>query len=101
MDLVVTGGHPLLVTEISEREEIKNNQFYNKPTHLDGYIRLLTVINDRAKLNTSLPEGIYDIYDIILEDGQKEIYANGILTESMDEDHFKKHTAMKIVSGKH
>lgn len=87
-DLIVTGGHPILVDKVSEHESALNKKYYPKLTFVDDKIRLLSVINEKAELNRELAEGIYDLYDIIFEGENRPIYANGILTESMSQDYY-------------
>lgn len=91
-DLIVTGGHPLLSKNISPFETDLNKKYYNQLTYTDDYIRVLSIISEESEVCTELPQGIYDVYDIIFEGEAQGIYANGFLTKSMSESHFLKAT---------
>ncbi len=62
---------------------------------VDNKFKLLTFLNEKA---IPIDDGEYEIYHLILQDGKSHaIYANGLLTETMDEDYFYKYSNMKIV----
>lgn len=87
-DLYITGGHSILVDEITEKEKKESLKYWNNIIKIKDKYLLLSCINENAKkINDS---NIYTIYHIVLENddiyGQYGIYANGILTESMSID---------------
>jgi hypothetical protein len=84
-DLVITGGHSILVDTLSDKQ-IKDTAVYWKDMlyKTDDKYRLLTVINEKA---TSFQEsGMFTIFHFALESEDDDInygvYANGILVES-------------------
>jgi len=84
-DLIVTGGHAVLVDELGEYKE-KNYEYFggeNKKID-DTYLLLSAVSKDFEKLENS---NLYTYYHFCLEnDGNDEqyfgIWANGVLTEA-------------------
>lgn len=88
-DVVLTGGHPILVDAYSPEELIIHRRVWpnSKEHRLENKCRLLTFLNDKAKHFEQ--DGLYDIYNIVLENSCPEknymIYVNGILTESLSE----------------
>ncbi len=82
-DLVLTGGHPILVNlNFSFNEMLKNPDMF-----LRNFYRLETYKNKKAVDFDC--DGVYDIYNVILENNNKynkyPIRINGILTESCEE----------------
>ena len=87
-DLYITGGHSILVDELTENEKRESLKYWNDLMKIKDKYLLLSCVNENAKkINDS---NIYTIYHIVLENddiyGQYGIYANGILTESMSID---------------
>jgi hypothetical protein len=83
-DLVITGGHSILVDELSEQQKTATEEYWNIFHKTDDKYRLLSVINDKA-----IPyeiAGDFNIYHIALENDNESlnygIYANGLLVES-------------------
>jgi hypothetical protein len=92
-DLVVSGGHSVLVDELNDNEKKLTNQFWNEHEKIENKYKLLVCIDSR---NTEFEqEGIYNMYQIVLESDdenkQFEIYANGILTETMSIAFYNRH----------
>jgi hypothetical protein len=85
-DLIVTGGHAILVDSMSEKENIKNLEYFaGFKLEIDGKQLLLSAASDNfiALDNTN----IYNYYHFILEnDGDDDVrygvWANGVLTET-------------------
>lgn len=91
-DLIVTGGHSILVDEIPEESYEDNLQkFHGEVQHIDGKKLLLA---SSSKLFKPLKDDKeYTYYHLILEnDGDDEvrfgIWANGILTETPSQKFF-------------
>jgi hypothetical protein len=83
--LFITGGHSILVDELSESEKQQTMDIWNELKMVDDKFLLLAFISDKfEKLEN---ENEYDLYHIVLEndelDGQYGIYADNILTETM------------------
>jgi hypothetical protein len=85
-DLIVTGGHSILVDSMSEKENIKNLEYFGgHKFEIDGKQLLLAAASDKftALDNTN----IYNYYHFILEnDGDDDVrygvWANGVLAET-------------------
>ena len=91
-DLVVTGGHSILVDELTQEENANNLKFGFSSNILDKKL-LLACFSDKFKLLDD-NKSIHKLYHLVLENedvnGQYGIYVNdGILTESCDESHFQ------------
>lgn len=91
-DLFLTGGHSILVDELTE-SQIEDMRPYNTLERpIDDKKLLLCCINENAEKIDD--DKVYNIYHIILENdnimGQYGIYANGILAESMSIDVYNK-----------
>jgi hypothetical protein len=92
-DLIVTGGHSILVDDLAEYKE-ENYKIFGT-THMidDKYLLLSAVSKQFIKLeNTNL----YTYYHFILEnDGDNDkrygVWANGILTETPSKNQFTNH----------
>jgi hypothetical protein len=99
-DLIITGGHPLLIDEKDLDEKTKKKLLdmidYGTPIITEGKYRVFALIHPNAELWND--EGDHEIFDIVLEseDPQKNygIWVNGMLTESMDEDYFLNRSEM-------
>ena len=85
-DLVVTGGHAVLVDSFSSEEEEKlNKKFYNGGTFVtDGKFQLLACADKNAMPHKHA--GKHEVYHLALENEDKDarygINANGLLVES-------------------
>ena len=95
-DLYITGSHAMLYDTISEREEEAMNNLLN--TYNDKFdIKISNKIDDKYKLIAYYDNNfmevrkniVVSIYHLVLENENKYInygiYANGVLTESIDE----------------
>lgn len=88
-DLMVTGGHSILVDSMSEKENIKNLEYFGgHKLEIDGKQLLLAGASDDFKAldNTD----IYTYYHFVLEnDGDYDVrygvWANGVLSETPSE----------------
>ena len=86
-DLIVTGGHSILVDKISEEEKIKQKKYWGNKEYLinDKYLLLSAASNKFKKIEDNK---LYMYYHLTLENDSEEkrrfgIWANGILTETM------------------
>jgi hypothetical protein len=84
-NLVITGGHSILVDELTELEQQKTFEIWSQLKKIEDKYLLLASISDRfEKLDN---DDIYNLYHIALENddiyGQYGIYANDVLTETM------------------
>jgi hypothetical protein len=92
-DLIVTGGHSILVDDLGNFKE-ENDKIFGRSIMIDDkYLLLSAVSNDFKKLeNTDL----YTYYHFILEnngnnDERFGVCANGILTETSSKKQFTNH----------
>lgn len=90
-DLVVTGGHSILVDELTEEEESKNMKYGHKSVLEDKKLLLSCASNDFEKINDNKQ---YKLYHIVLENNNKYGHYgiwvnNGILSESCSENCYK------------
>ena len=88
-NLVVTGGHSILVDELTKTQREATLDEFGTVFITEGKYRLLASLDER-----SVPyplEGTFDIYHICLENkneqGNYGIYANGLLVESCCKRH--------------
>jgi hypothetical protein len=95
-DLIVTGGHSILVDTIdSPEEEEENNKKFGEPIQIDDKKLLLaSVSKDFEKLED---KNLYTYYHFVLENNGNDeerfgVWANGILTETPSKSHFNTHT---------
>lgn len=92
-DLIVTGGHCLLVDDLGEFKE-KNDKIFGSTLMIDDkYMLLCGVSTDFVKLENRLP---YTYYHFILENNGDDderfgVWANGILTETPSKNQFNAH----------
>jgi hypothetical protein len=96
-DLVVTGGHPVLVDQLSPEEITETLKLWDNIKTIGDKYRLLTFFNKNAKVFDR--NGRFTVYDLVLENDDLEanygIYANGMLTESIEEQYFIDSTSLK------
>jgi len=96
-DLIVTGGHALLVDQLSDQDLQNyrlNNVFDNgQPIMIDDKFLLLAGLSSLFKQLTEQKKFTY--YHLILESNHDDerfgVYANGILTETPSKKHFTAH----------
>jgi len=83
-EFVITGGHSILVDELSEQQKTETGAYWKIFHKTDDKYRLLSVVNDKA-IPYEIP-GEFNIYHIALESDNDllnyGIYANGLLVES-------------------
>jgi hypothetical protein len=94
-DLIVTGGHSIMVDSITEEQQSKYDEMgltdFSKQT-IDGKHLLLACVSDQF---APMPDNeVYTYYHLLLENNNDEeerfwIYANGILTETPNEKSLK------------
>jgi hypothetical protein len=92
-DLIVTGGHSILVDNIDDENEYKINfDFFNQTVQIidDKVLLLACVSNKFVKIEDN---NEYNYYHIILENDDDitkryGIWSNGILTETPSEEYF-------------
>ena len=92
-DLIVTGGHAVLVDDLGSCKE-ENDLIFGKTMMIDDkYLLLCAISNDFVKLeNTNL----YTYYHFILENNGDDderfgVWANGVLTETPSKTQFNNH----------
>lgn len=91
-DLMLTGGHSILVNNLSEKEKAGQISIYNSADRkIDGKYLLLASVSENFE--TVNDNNKYTYYHLVLEhDGDLNvrygIWANGVLTESQSENHF-------------
>jgi len=90
-DLILTGGHSILVDDLGSFEEENDKYFGKTPKIDDKYLLLACVSTDFKKLDNN---NQYTYYHLTLEnDGNDDdrygIWANGILTETPSKNSFK------------
>ena len=90
-DLIVTGGHYILVDDLSGNKlPNTHSQFYELNLKIDNKHCLLAC--DYVNAKRIIDNNVYDIYHLVLE-GKCEsygIYVNGLLSESTSKEHFIK-----------
>ena len=86
-DLIVTGGHSILVDKLSEEDKIKQKKYWGEKEYLinDKYLLLSAASNKFKKIEDNK---LYMYYHLTLENDSDVkrrfgIWANGILTETM------------------
>lgn len=97
-DLYVTGGHPILVDDLSIKQSKETIGVWGDILQVDDKYRLLTFLNEDAEVCNE--KGIFNMYDLVLENDdihkQYGIYANGLLTETMSEHYFMNYLSIKV-----
>ena len=98
-DLVITGGHSILLDRLSDNDFFKNNPMFGKEIYMiDNKYRLLSCIDENASVFEE--PGIYNIYHLSLESEDENqaygIYANGLLVESCSAEYLKKESKMDL-----
>jgi hypothetical protein len=92
-DLIVTGGHAILVDDLGSFKKENDELFGTTPMIDNKYLLLSAVSKDFVKLeNTNL----YTYYHFTLENNGNDderfgVWANGILTETSSKNHFINH----------
>lgn len=91
-DLYITGGHSILVDELTEKEIDRMKKYFtNGIPQIDGKYKLLACVDERFE-QVEFDEPI-ELYHLLLEneniDDEYAILANGILSESISERFYK------------
>ena len=92
-DLIVTGGHVLLVDDLGDHKEKNDKIFGATPMIDDKYLLLSAVSNDFKKIENN---NLYTYYHFTLENNGSDderfgVWANGILTETVSKNQFSNH----------
>ena len=92
-DLIVTGGHVLLVDDLGDHKEKNYAIFGATPMIDDKYLLLAAVSNDFKKIENN---NLYTYYHFTLENNGSDderfgVWANGILTETVSKNQFSNH----------
>jgi len=97
-DLILTGGHSILVDKLTEEQQIKTKEYWNDLLKTDDKYRLLSVIDEKSDVYET--SGIYTVYHIALDSDDCSInygiYANGLLVETCSIDYLKKNSNMEL-----
>ena len=84
-DLIITGGHSILVDNFSQDEIIKTKEIWNELKKIDDKYLLLACVGEYFTKSEDILET--ETYHIVLESDdihkQYGIYANGVLTETL------------------
>jgi hypothetical protein len=87
-DLIVTGGHFLLVDDLSSNN-LSNIDFYKNNYKIDN--KYLLYVCDFMNAEKLIDNKVYNVYHLVLE-GEQERYGiyvnNGILSETTPKEHF-------------
>uniref|UniRef100_A0A6C0E6V1 Hedgehog/Intein (Hint) domain-containing protein n=1 Tax=viral metagenome TaxID=1070528 RepID=A0A6C0E6V1_9ZZZZ len=99
-DLIMTGGHSVLVDNFkNEEEREKTLEQFGDIFMTDNKYRLPLCIDERAIPYTN--EGIYTVYHFSLENDNDSlnygIYANGLLVESCSTGYLRDHSGMILM----
>lgn len=93
-DLIITGGHAILVDDLGDYKEINDMYFGGKTQMIDDkYLLLSSVSKDFIKMENI---NIYTYYHLTLENNGDDnerfgVWANGILTETPSKKYFINH----------
>lgn len=87
-DLVLTGGHPILVDDYQSAQEKEQHKIIWRDAterKIGDKIRLLTFLKEKARLYENYGEFI--VYNVVLDTPNENemIWLNGLLTESLSE----------------
>lgn len=97
--LILTGGHSILVDELTEEQREKTMQVFGSILETDGKIHLLTFLNEDCEPYEE--KGKFTIYHIALENenyyANYGIYANGLLVESCSKRYLLELSNMKLI----
>lgn len=98
-DLVITGGHSVLVDSLHENEEKETKQWINDcDMKVDNKYRLLAFVDETCDIYEI--DGPHTIYHFALEgDYHKNygVYANGLLVEACSQQYLKEHSTMTLI----
>lgn len=98
-DLVITGGHSVLVDSLHENEEKETKQWINEcDMKVDNKCRLLAFVDETCDIYEI--DGLHTIYHFALEgDYHKNygVYANGLLVEACNQYYLNEHSSMTLI----
>ena len=98
-DLVITGGHSILVNEFKDNQKNKVVELYEQVYVTDGKYRLPAFVDERATIYEK--EGLHKIYHIALDNDNYYmnygIYANGLLVETCSKRYLKELSNMTLL----
>ena len=98
-DLFITGGHSILVDNLTEIEKQKTNKAWGKLQKTDDKYRLMASIDQKSEPYQQ--QGEFTIYHIALENqdhyGNYGIYANGLLVETCCKRNLKEMSEMTFI----
>lgn len=96
-DLIITGGHSLLVDDMTEYQKNKTIEIIGELFITDDKYRLFTCLDPKAE--EYMEKGSFDVYHIVLENdfyyGNYGIWANGLLVESCSEQFMRDRSNME------
>ena len=92
-DLVITGGHSILVDSLGNYKE-ENDKIFGSSQMIDDKYLLLSAISKDFKKMENID--LYTYYHFILENNENDderfgVWANGVLTETPSKKHFINH----------
>lgn len=98
-DLIITGGHSILVDELTELQKANTKKYWKTAKMTENKYRLLTCINENCiQYNIT---GSVNIYHFALEHNDSSanygIYANGLLVETCDKRYLIEKSNMKLL----
>jgi len=97
-DLILTGGHSILVDKLTEIQQIKTKEYWDDLLKTDNKYRLLSVIDEKSHVYEI--SGNYTVYHLALENNDclsnYGIYANGLLVETCPIDYLKEKSQMEL-----
>jgi hypothetical protein len=98
-DLVITGGHSILLDSLNEEELKKQKEWVSDSDLLiDNKYRMLAFLDEKSV--SYEPAGLYTIYHLALEGDYNKnygIYANGLLVEACSQEYLKEHSTMILI----
>jgi hypothetical protein len=98
-DLVITGGHSILLDSLSKKDLKKQKKWILKTDLLiDNKYRMLAFLDEKCDIYEV--DGQHTIYHFALEgDYHKNygIYANGLLVEACSQCYLKEHSCMTLI----
>jgi hypothetical protein len=98
-DLVITGGHSILLDSLNEEEIKKQHEWISESDLLiDNKYRMLAFLDEKSV--TYEPAGLYTIYHLALEGDYNKnygIYANGLLVEACSQQYLKEESNMSLI----
>lgn len=98
-DLVITGGHSILLDSLNEEEIKKQEEWISESDLLiDNKYRMLAFLDEKSV--SYEPSGLYTIYHLALEGDYNKnygIYANGLLVEACSQQYLKEESNMTLI----